>query len=70
MSDLAQTLSCDRLPQRIAARTERSSFHLLDERLESPIELLLDWLLNQGAPPERGVRESHAIINERTLDCA
>ena len=25
MSDFAQTVSCDRLPQRIAARTERSS---------------------------------------------
>ena len=26
MSDFAQTVSCDRLPQRMAARTLRSSF--------------------------------------------
>ena len=26
MSDFAQTVSCDRLPQRMAARTERSPF--------------------------------------------
>ena len=39
MSDFAQTVSCDRLPQRIAARMERSSLHLLDQRVERGGEL-------------------------------
>ena len=42
MSDFAQTVSCDRLPQRIAARIERSCFDLLDERVERGGELLPD----------------------------
>ena len=31
MSDFAQTVSCERLPQRMAARIERSCLHLRDE---------------------------------------
>ena len=45
MSDFAQTVSCDRLPQRMAARIERSCLHLLDQRVERGGELLLNRLL-------------------------
>ena len=42
MSDFAQTVSCERLPQRMAARIERSCFDLLDQRVERRGKRLLD----------------------------
>ena len=51
MSDLAQTVSCDRLPQRIAARTERSSFTCSTSASSAVVESLLDRLLRHAPPP-------------------
>ena len=42
MSDFAQTVSCDRLPQRIAARIERSCLTCSIKRVERGGELLLN----------------------------
>ena len=41
MSDFAQTVSCDRLPQRMAASTDGSCY-LCDQRVERRGELLPD----------------------------
>ena len=38
MSDFAQTVSCDRLPQRIAASTGLVALDLIDERVERRAE--------------------------------
>ena len=51
MSDLAHTVSCERLPQRIAARTERSSFTRATSASSASCEPLLDRPVSHAPPP-------------------
>ena len=43
MSDFAQTVSCDRLPQRMAARIERSSLICSTSASSAAVNCCVDW---------------------------
>ena len=63
MSDFAQTVSCDRLPHRMAARMERSPLHLLDERVEGCDELLVNRLLLHAARASEVARKVYPNLS-------
>src|SRR5215471_14555728 len=63
MSDLAQTVSCDRLPQRMAARMERSS--LTCSTSASSAALNVCWTGSGRETVERGLAMPSEVGNPR-----